>query len=445
MKKTKIICTLGPSSCENKVIEKLIKNGMDIARINFSHGTHENNGKIIKKVKKISLTLKKNVSIMADLQGPKIRLGDFPDTKIKAKEKVIFTTESFDPKKKKFPIQYKELWKDLKEGDLIRIADGIFEFKVLKISNKEIHTTVLNGGIIKKNKGINCPTASISAHPLTKKDLKDLKYALGLGIDFVALSFVRRAKDILDLRKKINNKVKIISKIERHEAIKNLESIAKVSDALMVARGDLGVEIDFFEVPIVQKEIIHLGNILGKPVITATQVFQSMTQNPVPTRAEVSDAANAVFDFSDAVMLSDETASGKYPGRSCKHLCSVIKRAEKTKLFSHFLKNRIRERYIPEENALSLAACQVAEDTSANSIAIFSDKISVFNQVLKHRPPQEIFCFAESEQTAKHLSLTWGANKVFLGKEGAKKVLKNKKAVVLKSIDKNESLKIYKF
>jgi len=265
-----------------------------------------------------------------------------------------------------------------------------------------------------------------------------------MGVDFVALSFVRRAQDILDLRKKINPEVQIVAKIERHEAVKNIESIAQETDALMVARGDLGVEIDFQEVPVVQKKIIHLGNIFGKPVITATQVFQSMTTNPIPSRAEVSDAANAVFDFSDAVMLSDETASGQYPARSCQYLSNVIQRAEQTDLFAHFLENKIKARHIPDENALSLAACQIAADTGSNIIAVLSDQISTFDQVLKHRPPQRVFCFTDSKSTLKHLALVWGANDLFLGVKKAKAILSKQKGkvVIVRSVAGEESVEL---
>jgi len=433
-KKTKIICTLGPSSKTCDIIEKIIKNGMNVARINFSHGTHEANGKLIKNVYNIAKKLKKNIAVMADLQGPKIRLGDFDDTKIKKGDDVIFTPNEnrSDFKKKIFPIQYKNLWKDVNKGDILKIADGLFEFEIKDIKNEEIFARVLNGGILKKRKGINCPNSTISAYAVTKKDKEDLKYALSIGVNIIAISFVRHAKDIEYLRKIAGENIFVIAKIERREAMENLEEIACVSDALMVARGDLSVEIDFEDVPFAQKKITKLGNAMGKPVITATQVFYSMVSSPRPTRAEVSDAANAVFDFCDCVMLSDETASGQYPVRTVNYLSRVIKKAEDSISFKKFHANKLSDK-ISDESAIALASCKMAEDTGTDKIAIFSEVFSTFVQVLRHRPPQEIFCFVKDEKVIKQLAMVWGGNNIIskFSKSKLNSIFGDKEIVVL--------------
>jgi len=311
-KNTKIICTLGPSSDSISEIEALVKAGMNLARLNFSHGTHKFHKKLLANLRKIEKRTGKTIGIIQDLQGPKIRIGEMPKQGITLKkgQTCILTmqniTGEIKAKTPVLPVQYKNLIKDVKKGDTILINDGLIELQVQRKSTHDIICRTKVGGLVTSHKGINVPTASITAPCLTAKDKKDLAFGLKNNVDFVALSFVKSASDIKNLRKRIEKakkKTKIIAKIERHEAVKNLEAITKETDALMVARGDMGVEIPAEQVPIVQKRMMRIANKERKPVITATQVLQSMVENARATRAEISDAANAVYDHTDAIML----------------------------------------------------------------------------------------------------------------------------------------------
>jgi len=314
MKNTKIICTIGPASDDEKTLKKMVIAGMNVVRLNFSHGSYDNFLKIIRNVRKVSKDLDKPVAIVQDLQGPKIRTGNIPAPGIIIKNGEVITLTSDKSLKDGIPFQYKKLPADVSIKDKLLIADGIIELEVISKNKKNIVCKVITGGLVSAHKGINVPTASISADPLTAKDRKDLVFGLKNNVDFVALSFVRSGQDIKKLRKILNkhhSKAKIIAKIERHEALKNIEEIIMEADAIMVARGDMGVEVPPETVPVHQKKIIHLANLHGKTVITATEMMQSMITQPRPTRAEVSDIANAVYDHTDAIMLSNESAVGK--------------------------------------------------------------------------------------------------------------------------------------
>lgn len=332
MRRTKIIATLGPATEEIGQIRKLIKAGMDVARLNFSHGTHAQFKQMIENIRAVENELGKPIAIIADLQGPKIRIGKLSNNKkIKTGETIILTTKK--PLKNEIPIQYKNLPKEVKPGHKLLIDDGCIETRIEKIADgkTKIHAEVLNDGIIGNNKGINAPDSVIRANSLTSKDKKDLKFALKHGVNFIALSFVRDAKDMRQLKRLIRkNKgaARVIAKIERSEALDNLEEIVRESDAVMIARGDLGLEIKAECLPIVQKRIIKLANTYAKPVITATQILASMVENPNPTRAEISDAANAVLDNTDCLMLSNETSVGRYPIRAVQVLNRVAKFTE---------------------------------------------------------------------------------------------------------------------
>jgi len=352
MKKTKIICTIGPASQDKATIKHLIKAGMNGARLNFSHGTYEQFELIIKNLREVSESLKTPIAIIQDLQGPKIRIGKVPAEGIKVKkgEKIILSTEiTFAEEQKNtlyIPLQYKKLPKDINLDDPILIDDGKIELEAIKVNkNKtEIECIVKNNGTLYSNKGLNAPKTNLSIEAMSKKDLKDLEFGLDQDVDYVALSFVRSAKDIEKLREKLKNakryQTKIIAKIERPEAMENLTAIIDAADAVMVARGDLGIEIPAELVPIAQKRIIREANRQGKPVITATHVLNSMVENPLPTRAEVSDAANAVFDSTDAIMLSNETAVGLYPVEACQTINDVASAIE-TEIKKHNLSERI--------------------------------------------------------------------------------------------------------
>lgn len=337
-KHTKIIVTLGPSSWDTKVIEQMAKEGMDLVRLNFSHGTHQEKAKQIKAVREVSKKLGKDIGIIADLQGPKLRLGVLQDRFLKKGEKIQL---SIKPTVFQIPIQY-DLSPFLKKGQSILLNDGLVEIKVLGVKGQTILTKVQNDGFISSNKGVNVPDSTLPVPAITEKDLIDGAFALKQKVDFLALSFVQSAKDLIVIReliKKSRSQTKIIAKLEKPQAIVNLEEIIKASDVIMVARGDLGIETEAAKVPLLQKRIIRESRKYLKPVIVATQMLESMTQNPRPTRAEVSDVANAVFDRADSVMLSAETASGKYPVESVKMMSSIINSVESDAEYKKYIKS----------------------------------------------------------------------------------------------------------
>ncbi len=434
---TKFVCTLGPASEKIEVLEKMIINGMDCARLNFSHGTYEEHASLIKKVRKVAKKLEVPVAIMQDLQGPKIRIGNISDKGIAiTKNETIVLTCGVNSSKK-IPVQYKNLYKFVKKGNLLLIDDGLIELKIEKIEKKDIYCKVLNSGTIKKNKGINIPNEITNIDPITSKDKKDLLFGLKQSVDYVALSFVNEAKNIHDLRKLISKQkknVKIIAKIERAKAVENLEEIIKAADALMVARGDLALEIGAEKVPIIQKKMIRLCNLAGKPVITATQMLQSMVENPTPTRAEVSDVANAIFDHTDAIMLSNETAVGKYPIRAIKVFSNVAKITEKElKKHHELLPIRTIKEYVNNDDVLSFQTCELAETTNAHAIIIITNSGNSARYVSKHRTYIPTIVITPEEKTKNELALMWGLNKIMIGKVKEKTYLEDIKKIVLKT------------
>lgn len=429
---TKFVCTLGPASESPEVLAKLMKAGMDVARLNFSHGSYENHAMLIRRIRAAAKKVGVPLAIMQDLQGPKIRVGKIEDTKVTKGKEIILTC---GPKSKnKIPVQYKGLYKDVKKDSLLLIDDGLIELKVIKKSKKDIYCKVLNSGIIKANKGINVPNSTISTSPITPKDKKDLRFGLTQDIDYVALSFVKEAKDIHDLRKLIgNHNVKIVAKIERREAVENLEGIIEASDALMVARGDLAMEIGPEKVPIVQKEMIRLCNLAGKPVITATQMLASMVNNPTPTRAEVSDIANSIYDHSDAIMLSNETAVGKYPVRAVQMFAKVATQVESQLKKYHEL---LPVRKIHNKNILldtiGMEVCKLAEKTKADKIIVVTEDDKQARYVSKHRCYVPTIVITKSKKTANQLALLWGINDIIIGKVTQKNYLNDIKKLLPK-------------
>lgn len=425
-KRTKIVCTLGPASSSAEIIEKMIHAGMNVARLNFSHGKYEEFEAIIKNIRQVSKKLGVPIAILQDLQGPKIRTGEMPETgtQVKKDEKLIFSTAETKYSKVKgvstIPVQYKELHKDLKAKDVILVDDGLLEFTVEKVAGKQIYVKAETDGVIKSRKGINVPTASLSADPLTPKDIKDLEFGIKHDVDYVALSFVREASDIIRLKKMLRDKkcqAKVMAKIERHEAVKNLEEIVKVSDALMVARGDLGIEIPAENVPMVQKRTILLANTYGKPVITATHMLNSMIENPRATRAEISDAANAILDHSDALMLSNETAVGKYPIEAVETLARVAHATEENlQKYEHLLPFKIKKFDQPISNATCLNATKLALDINADFIAAVSLSGFTAQHIAKHRIYKPIITFTTSEKVRNQLALVWGLDYIFVKK-----------------------------
>jgi len=334
-RRTKIVCTLGPSSNTLEGVENLFRAGMNVVRINFSHGTHEGHKKTIEYVRQISKKYKYSIPVLMDLQGPKIRVGQMKDGAQLLKEGslVKITTEDVEGSSEVIPIDYKNLTSDAKEGNQILVDDGLLELKVIKKNETYLTAKVVVGGLIKSRKGVNLPDIDISMSSLTKKDIEDLEFGLSIGVDFVAMSFVRSARDVQDVISRIRAKKSnagIIAKIEKPEAVGVIDEIIEEADGIMVARGDLGIEIPSEQVPIVQKKIIDRCRVMGKPVITATQMLDSMIHNPRATRAESSDVANAVIDGTDAVMLSGETAAGKYPVEAVKTMVKLFARLRKT-------------------------------------------------------------------------------------------------------------------
>jgi len=436
---TKFVCTLGPASESTKTLEEMMRAGMDVARLNFSHGDYSHHAKLIKNIREIAKKLNIPLAIMQDLQGPKIRIGTISDDGIKVKknEEIILTCGKQSGKK--IPVQYKNLYKDVKKNSVLLIDDGLIELKVKKIVNEDIICICQNNGIINKNKGINVPNGNITTAAITAKDKKDLAFGLKHGIDYVALSFIKEAKDILNVKKIIGNRnVKVIAKIERAQAVKNLDEIIAVADALMVARGDLAMEIGPEKVPVVQKEMIRKCNLAGKPVITATQMLQSMIENPQPTRAEVSDTANAIFDHTDAIMLSNETAVGKYPVKAVKVFAKVAQTVERElKKHNQLLPTRSINDKVDYYDALGLETCQLAEATDAKNIIVITLSGKSAQYISKHKSYIPTIVITPNEKTKNQLALLWGLNEIVIGKISEKKYLEDIKRI----LEKNNSVK----
>lgn len=424
-KRTKIVCTIGPASSSVKTLSELIKSGMNAARLNFSHGSHADQLEIINNLRLAEKKTGKTVSIIQDLQGPKIRLGNLPAEGVNLEKNQLFILSTsinhFTQNSGLIyiPVQYKNLHHDVNKKDIILIEDGLFRCQVIAKSGQEIKVKALTKGILKTHKGLNVSTASISADPLTKKDLIDLKFGLKNQVDYVALSFVRKASDITRLRKlikKAGSEAKIIAKIERHEALKNLHEITAATDAIMVARGDLGVEVPAEEVPIHQKEMVRLANKMGKPVIIATEMLQSMIEKPRATRAEISDAANAVFDHADALMLSNETAVGKFPLEAVQTLNKVSLNIEEYQDKHHFTRLGYHEENALDSEEICYHATDLAKRTKASLIIAISRNGYTAKQISKQRTFTEMVVITPSNQVKRELQLVWGINKIIVSK-----------------------------
>jgi pyruvate kinase len=425
-KNTKVVCTLGPSSDSVSEIVNLINAGMNVARLNFSHGDYPDHKKIINNVHKAEKITGKTVGILQDLQGPKIRIGEMPEEGIEVKkgEEFLLTPQKVKGKKGIIPITYNSLNKDVKKGNTILIEDGMIVVQAIKKTTKGIICKTKFGGIIKNRKGVNFPDSNVSVPTITAKDKQDLKFGQKLKVDFVALSFVKSKKDIIDLRKLMKYKTPIIAKVERHEAVKNLKEIIKASDGVMVARGDLGSDLAPEQVPIVQKRMIALSNKYGKPVILATQVLQSMVENSSPTRAEISDAANAVYDQTDAIMLSNESAVGKYPAKAARTLTKVASAVE-TELCKHkeLLQEITTPRRLSAINAACLNASEIAQQSNADAIVVYTSDGYTAKNIAKHRLYTPIITVTPSTRTARELTLVWGINKVLVKKATEKTII----------------------
>ena len=410
IKKTKIVCTLGPASENEETLRELIKNGLNVCRLNFSHGSHEEHKGRMDLVKKLREELNMPTAILLDTKGPEIRTGKFDVPEVFLEEGQTFTITMKDVigDKERCTVSYKGLANDVKPGDTILIDDGLVGLTVKEVNNDDIVCEVQNSGIVKNHKGVNVPGVKVNLPAITEKDRSDIEFGIEQGIDFIAASFVRKVSDVLAIREILeeNNAehIKIISKIENQEGVENLDEIIEVSDGIMVARGDLGVEIPTEEIPVVQKLMIKKCNEAGKPVITATQMLDSMIRNPRPTRAEVTDVANAIYDGTDAIMLSGETAAGKYPVEAVKTMATIAKRAEET------MRNR-RDKINKSKNvtdAISYATCTTAMDLEAKAILSSTASGHTARMVSKFRPDCPIVATTSNESVRRQLALTCG-------------------------------------
>ncbi|MBM2838077.1 MAG: pyk [Deltaproteobacteria bacterium] len=412
MRRTKIVATIGPASSSPKIIDELLLAGANVFRLNFSHGTQEEHRAVISDIRGAALRLDLPVAILLDLRGPKIRTGLLEKGSIELKpgQMITITTEEIKGNERVISTTYKELPKDVKPGDRILIDDGLMEVKVKAVSENNVDCEVVYGGILKESKGMNLPGVHVSAPSLSKKDMDDLDFGISQGVDYIALSFVRKSADVVELKdylKKNGADIPVIAKIEKPEALKNLEAILEESDGIMVARGDLGVELSPEEVPMAQKKMIAMANAAGKSVITATQMLESMITNPRPTRAEASDVANAVFDGTDALMLSGETAVGKYPVKAVEMMAKIAVEAEGPALKQQLVK---RKKEVPSSfsQAVAFASFAAAGELHAKAVVVFSQTGSTAKLVSKLRPSTPIVAFTPLEETKRRLSLVWG-------------------------------------
>ncbi|MBI2473926.1 pyruvate kinase [Candidatus Uhrbacteria bacterium] len=425
-KRTKIICTVGPASASASILESMMRAGMDVARLNFSHATYADHKRLIRAIRTASKKAGVHVPLLGDLQGPKIRLGQLPEAGVELMNgsEIILTTATNRYTEGFIPVTYKNLHKDLKKGDRMLIDDGILELHVREINGKQIRALIVNGGTVTSHKGMNFPDSTLHVSAFTKKDREDTLFAIEQGVEWIALSFVTGPKEILLLKRLIKQHTpkgiapaRVIVKIEKHEAINRFDEILSVTDAVMIARGDLGVEINAQEVPLRQKEIIEKCRQAGKPVVVATQMLDSMIRNPRPTRAEVSDVANAVFDHTDAVMLSGESATGKFPLKAVKMMASIIKEAEAS---------------VFDDVPLFLDISQEPVTASSQSIKLLTIEGSIHGvlashtlapwseMALKTRPEVPMFIAVSSEREARQLTIRWGVHPFVLKKQQEK-------------------------
>ena len=419
MRKTKIICTLGPSTDKDGVLRELIANGMNVARFNFSHGSHEEHKGRLDLLKSLREELGKPVAALLDTKGPEIRLKDFKNgtEMLEAGQTFTLTTRDVEGTKEICSITYKDLPQDVAPGGTIMLDDGLIKLQIQTVNDTDIVCTVLNNGKIKNKKGVNVPGVHLSMPYMSQRDKDDIIFGIEQGFDFIAASFVRTAQDVYEIRNLLNeydSNIRIIAKIENREGVNNIDSILAAADAVMVARGDLGVEIDFTELPGIQKTIIDRSFSFGKPIVTATQMLDSMMVNPRPTRAEISDVANAIYDGTSAIMLSGETAAGAYPVEALKTMSAI---AERTEQEGHYLRGRLMEPNtgkISVSDATAHAACLTAKDVNAAAIVTVSESGTTARLLSKYRPQQPIIACVMKEQVQRQLSLCWGITSLMM-------------------------------
>lgn len=414
MKKTKIICTIGPASSDLEVLEKMIKSGMNIARLNFSHGSYEEHAYRIKLVRQAAAKCGKPVGILADLQGPKIRIGKLPVEPLVLNDgdRIYLTIDQEQGRTPGYVfVDYPTLIQDVTLGGKIFLADGMIELKIIKIGKTDLQCEVISGGELTSKKGVTLPGVSVRLPALMEKDRSDLEFLIKEQVDLIAISFARKAEHILEIRELINNlggDQLLIAKIENEEGLKNSEAILQAADGIMVARGDLGVEVPPEEVPLIQKHLIEICNNAGKPVITATEMMESMIRNPRPTRAEITDVAHAIMDGTDAIMLSAETAVGKFPVAAVHIMSRVAERIEASLKYEKILAKKRVGFYPTVADAISHATCQTAMDLKAAAIISSTQSGSTARMVSKYRPPAPIVAVTPSERIAQQLAISWG-------------------------------------
>ncbi len=414
IRRTKIVCTLGPASCSPGQIRDLIQAGMDVARLNFSHGTHDYHRGLIRIIRKSSTELNRHVAILQDLSGPKIRIGVIEGNglELRAGAEFILTNRQIKGHEGEVSVNYPSLPKEVKKGDPILLVDGSIELRVVKSEKGDILCKVVVGGLLTSHKGINLPSGTLNVPALTEKDKEDLAFGMQEGVDYIALSFVRRSEDILELRTLISREglsIPIIAKIEKHEALENIKGIVDLADGIMVARGDLGVEIPLERVPILQKSLVREANRAKKLVIIATQMLKSMVDNPRPTRAEVTDVANAILDGTDAIMLSEETAVGHYPRESVEEMSRVALWTEQSLLEEGNSKGgQLTVSGTTVQEAIGHAVSLIARDLCAAAIVTPTESGSTARLISKYRPYSPIIAICRNLVVARRLSLCWG-------------------------------------
>jgi len=424
VRKTKIVCTIGPASESVETLEKLIDAGMNVARLNFSHGDFAEHGARIDNIRQAAANKRKDIAILLDTKGPEIRTGSFKDRQAElVKGNVVhIAMDEVEGTSERFSITYPGLIDDVEPGRKILLDDGLIELEVIELlpEQKEIKTRILNSGTIKNKKGVNVPYVKVNLPGMTEKDAADIKFGIEQDIDFIAASFVRRPSDVLEIRELLEandaTHIKIIPKIENQEGVDNIELILRASDGIMVARGDLGVEIPAEDVPLVQKQLIQRCNMVGKPVITATQMLDSMQRNPRPTRAEASDVANAIFDGTDAIMLSGETAAGDYPVESVQTMHNIALKAETALDYKTMLKIRSRAADMTITDAISQSVSHTAENLSVSAIVTPTESGHTARMISKYRPRMPIIAVTFSKTNLRQLALVWGVHPV-LGKK----------------------------
>lgn len=421
LRKTKIICTIGPASDSPERIIELLNTGMNVARLNFSHGSDEQHLTYLQRLRSCAKQLDTTLGILLDIQGPKIRIGHLKSDSVvlQSGADVIFTTQECACDADRIYVAYPQLPLDMKPGNIIYIDDGLLEFKVIKIDGIDVHCRIVVGGELGSRKGVTLPGVNVNLPPLTAEDIAHIQFGVEHGVDFIAASFVRKAEHVLAVKKVITDAggdLPVIAKIENAEGLNNIDEIIAVADGIMVARGDMGVEIPPEEVPLAQKMLIKKCNLAGKPVITATQMLDSMIRNPRATRAEVTDVANAIFDGTDCLMLSGETAVGKYPKKAVQTMDSIARRMEASMDYRSVLEQKRASVRFNIGDAISLATCQTAQDLQVKAILCSTQSGATARAIAKYRPKAPILAVCPDQNSVQQLSLSWGVYPVLVTK-----------------------------